>query len=212
MFLLDIAGISATPLCSVFAFKSGKREEIVYYSEPHTLVLPNAIIIKKTDIEKLGNPKSYSIAQIMHDKRFVGVIEKTRSYTGTLDTILKENESGSNLSRVAEGSESLIKMVATGRINYTIEYPIVAAYYAQKQSNNPSSVSSIPITEMAPYSYVYLACTKNAWGKKVVEEWNDVLHQIKPTQEYRTITEMGHTDEGELKIIRQSYDDFIQAK
>ncbi len=199
-------------VCSVFAFKSGKKEDIVYFSEPHTFVLPNAIIMRRTDIEKLGNPKSYSIAQIMNDKRFVGVVEKTRSYTGTLDTILKKNEPGSNLSRVAEGSESLIKMVATGRINYTIEYPIVAAYYAQKQSSKSSSISSIPIAEMDPFSYVYLACTKNAWGKKVIEEWNGVLRQIKPSQKYRKITEMGHNDEGELNIIRENYDNFIKAQ
>ena len=198
-------------ICTVFAFKSGKREDIVYFSEPHTFVLPNAIIMKKANIEKLGDPSTYSIVKLLQDKRFKGYAEKNRSFSGTLDNVLKKNESGSNLKRVAESSESLIKMVSTGRIDYTIEYPIVAAYYDQKY-DNPGSISSIPITEMTPFAYVYLACTKNEWGKKVVERWNAVLRRIKPTQEYRRITEIGHTDEGELKVIRQNYDAFIKAQ
>ena len=160
----------------------------------------------------MGNPDSYSIVKLLQDKRFKGYAEKNRSFTETVDNILKKHESGSNLSRVEESAESLVKMVSAGRIDYTIEYPIVAAYYAEKESNNPGSISSIPIAEMEPIAYVYLNCTKNEWGKEVVQRWNEVLNRIKPTQEYRRITEIGHTDERELKVIRQNYDAFIKAQ
>ncbi len=33
-------------VCYVFGLKTGKRGDLVYYSEPHTFVLPNAIIMK----------------------------------------------------------------------------------------------------------------------------------------------------------------------
>ncbi len=201
-------------VCNMFAFKSGsqRREEIVYFSEPHTFVLPNAIIMKKSTIEKLGNPSSYPIVELLKDERFKGTVEKTRSFTETLDDILKKQEQGSNLSREGVSPESLIKMVASGRIDYTIEYPIVATYFGQKLTKDFGSISSIPITEMEPFAYVYLACTKNEWGKKVIERWNVVLRRIKPTQEYRLITEIGHTDENELRIIRQNYDAFVNAQ
>jgi uncharacterized protein (TIGR02285 family) len=198
-------------VCYPFGLKSGKREDIVYFSAPHTFVLPNAIIMKKTDIEKLGNPDTYSIVKLLQDKRLKGYAEKNRSFTETVDNILKKHESGSNLMRVAESAQSLIKMVSTGRIDYTIEYPIVAAYYEQK-NDTPGSISSIHITEMEPFANVFLACTKNEWGRKVVERWNAVLNRIKPTQEYRRITEIGHTDERELKLIRQYYEAFIKAQ
>ncbi|MCP3945072.1 MAG: hypothetical protein GY710_26840 [Desulfobacteraceae bacterium] len=81
-----------------------------------------------------------------------------------------------------------------------------------KNEDAPSSISSIPITEMAPFAYVYLSCTKNAWGKKVIERWNAALNRIKPTQEYRKIPEIGHTDEKELKLIREHYGAFIKAQ
>ncbi|MCP3944269.1 MAG: transporter substrate-binding domain-containing protein [Desulfobacteraceae bacterium] len=120
-------------ICSPFVLKTAKREEIVYFSIPHTFVLPNAIIMRKTDIKRLGNPDTYSIVELLQDKRFKGYVEKSRSFTAIVDNVLQKHESGSNLTRVAESPESLIKMVATGRVDYTIEYPIVAAYYDKNE-------------------------------------------------------------------------------
>jgi len=198
-------------VCYPFGLKSGKREDLVYFSEPHTFVLPNAIIMNRETFEILGNPTSYSILKLLQDKRFKGYAEKTRSFTAKIDNLLKEHEPGSNLQRVSERAESLIKMVGAGRIDFTIEYPIVASYYDRKNAK-PGGIVSVPIAEMEPFSYVYMCCTKNAWGKDVIERWNEVLHRIKPTQKYRSITEIGHTDEKELKLIRQYYEAFLKAK
>ncbi len=198
-------------LCYPFGLKSGSREKIVYYSAPHTFVLPNAIIVKKELAEKLGNPASYSIVNLLKDKKLKGYAEKNRSFTKKVDVAMKEFEPNSSLSRVSENAESLVKMVVMGRADYTIEYPIVASYF-QKKTGTPGTLVSIPIAEMDPYSYVYMSCTKNEWGKKVIDKWNEALRKIKPTEEYRKITETGHTDEKELMIIRQYYDAFIQEQ
>ncbi len=195
-------------LCYTFGLKSGKREKIVYYSAPHTFVLPNAIIMKKETAQLLGNPESYSIIQLLEQDKLKGYAEKNRSFTNKVDSIMKDHEGGSSLTRVSESAESLVKMVIMGRIDYTIEYPIVATYY-QKKNDALGSLVSIPITEMDPFSYVYMNCTKNEWGRKVIEKWNAALEKIKPTEEYRKITEIGHTNENELLLIKKYYDAFI---
>lgn len=204
--------IENTNMCYVFGLKKGNREDLAHFSSPHTLVLPNAIIMRKKDIEKLGNPESYSIATLLRDKRFKGVAEKTRSFTNSIDTVLKKNEQGSNLTRVDENSESLIRMLSAGRIDYTIDYPIVATYFDKKIIDNPGSLGSVPISEMDEMLYVYMSCTKNEWGKKIINEWNEVLRLIKPTEEYRKIVETGYTDDRELKVIQQNYDAFMLAQ
>lgn len=198
-------------LCYPFGLKSGKREKIVYYSAPHTFVLPNAIIMKKETAKLLGNPKSYSITQLLKQDELKGYAEKNRSFTKKVDLLMNDHEAGSNLERVSEGAESLIKMVVMGRIDYTIEYPIVATYY-QKKINIPGDLVSIPIAEMEPFSYVYMNCTKNEWGRKVIKKWNATLRKIKSTEEYRRITEIGHTEKNELLLIRKYYDAFIQEQ
>jgi len=198
-------------ICYIFGVKTRKRQDIVYYSLPHTFLLPNEIIIKKTDLQKFGNPTSYSIVKLLKDRRIKGYAEKNRSFSEDIDNILKNIEADSNLERISEHTESITRMIITDRIDYTIEYPIVAHYYEEK--NKYSGVlTSIPITEMEKYTYVYMNCTKNEWGKKVIERWNEALQKIKPTDDYRRITEMGHTDKDELKKIRQYYDEFVNAK
>jgi hypothetical protein len=64
---------------------------------------------------------------------------------------------------------------------------------------------------MEPLSYVYMNCTKNEWGRKVIEEWNKVLTRIKSTEEYRRIIEIGYTGQEELDMIRENYDAFMHA-
>lgn len=199
-------------ICYVFGLKTGNREDIAYFSAPHTLILPNAIIMRKTDAEKLGNPETYSLAKLLSDERFKGMVEKSRSFTEVVDNVLKTYEPGSNLSRAGAQPESLVKMVASGRINYTIEYPTVASYHAKKLGDKAGVITSIPIAEMELFTYAYMSCTKNEWGKEIIESWNEVLGKIKPTEKYRRITEAGYTDARELKIIRQNYDAFIEAE
>jgi uncharacterized protein (TIGR02285 family) len=46
-------------ICYIFGVKTRKRQDLVYYSLPHTFLLPNEIIIKKTDLQKFCNPTSY---------------------------------------------------------------------------------------------------------------------------------------------------------
>ncbi|KPA10645.1 hypothetical protein MHK_009151 [Candidatus Magnetomorum sp. HK-1] len=199
-------------ICNIFAYKTPDREKIVYFSEPHTFVLPNAIIMKKENIKKLGHPKSYSIVKLLQDKRFKGIIEKTRSFSQGLDKILEKHKPGSNLTRKAAQPDSFIKMLYDDRIDYTIEYPIVASYLDQKHNPTPNLISSIPIEELPAYNIVHMACPKNEWGKKVIDDWNTVFRKLKRTEEYRKITEMGHIDERELNIIRENYDNFLKIK
>lgn len=196
-------------LCYPFGLKSGEREKWVYYSAPHTFVLPNAIIMKKETALTLGSPESYSIIQLLKQDRLKGYAEKNRSFTQKVDALITDHENGSSLTRVSESAESLVRMVIMGRIDYTIEYPIVAAYYQQK-NQAPGSLVSIPITEMEPFSYVYMSCTRNEWGRRVIEKWNTALEKIKPTKAYQQITQMGHTSEKEVLLIKQYYDAFIR--
>ncbi|ETR67256.1 MAG: hypothetical protein OMM_11797 [Candidatus Magnetoglobus multicellularis str. Araruama] len=103
-------------------------------------------------------------------------------------------------------------MIDANRIDYTIEYPVVAAYFDQKYCLNKGFLSSILIEELPLYNTVCVACPKNEWGQKVINNWNKVFRKLKMTDEYRKITEMGHTDERELQIIRAYYDKFLKLK
>ena len=198
-------------LCYTFGLKSAKRDKLVYYSAPITIGLPNAVIMKKETAHLIGNPASYSIIELLKEEKIKGYVEKNRSFTNKVDSLMINHESGSNLKRVSESSESLTKMVITGRIDYTIEYPIVASYY-EKKLDEEGTLVSIPISEMDPVTYIYVNCTKNERGRRVIEKLDEELKKIKPTTEYRRIVEIGYTPETGLSLIRKHYEDFIQEQ
>ncbi|MBF0236644.1 MAG: TIGR02285 family protein [SAR324 cluster bacterium] len=197
-------------VCNIFAIKTTEREKITEISEPHIYFVPNAIIMKKNTIEKLGNPKSYSLIELLKDNRFHGMIETTRSYS-ELDSILK-NLTATNLVRKAAPPQSYIRMIAEDRIDYTLEYPKIAAYLDHENNPLPNQLSSVAIKELPAYTYGYTACPKNEWGKQVVEDWNQIFRQLKSTPEYFQVISTGVTDERELNLLRENYEYFQKLK
>jgi uncharacterized protein (TIGR02285 family) len=198
-------------ICNIFAYKTEEREHIAYFSEPHTFVLPNAIIMKHDKIKKLDNPKSYSVVKLLGDKRFKGIIEKTRSFSYKLDGILEKHISGSNLIRKSAKPESFIKMIDANRIDYTIEYPVVAAYFDQKYCLNKGFLSSILIEELPLYNTVCVACPKNEWGQLKVIFGSYCIVTIIVTM-FQLFAEYYHTKHSiakEIQLLPKTFGDGI---
>ncbi len=63
----------------------------------------------------------------------------------------------------------------------------------------------VPIKEIAPFYYVYVACPKNEWGKTLVTKINESLKKLRPSDPFRR--EMGQMYGGEqLKTVMKFYD------
>ena len=71
--------------------------------------------------------------------------------------------------------EGLIKLLEAERnIDYTIGHPQEIAWLT-RQGIVEDKFKFIPIKEIAPYSIAYIGCTKNKWGKKVINRINQIL-------------------------------------
>jgi uncharacterized protein (TIGR02285 family) len=121
-----------------------------------------------------------------------------------MDTILEDYASLGTVKRLATPEESIIQMLLADRADYTIEYPFVANYMANKfQAEYDTKIESIPIKELQEYGQSRCACPKNDWGKKVIEDFDKMLERVKRTPEFLKIMQMYHTDPKELEEIRQ---------
>ena len=101
-------------------------------------------------------------------------------------------------------------MLLAGRADYTIEYPYVANYMAKKfQAEYDTKIESIPIMELQDFGQSSCACPKNDWGKKVIDDFDDMLEQVKRTPEFLKIMQLYHTDPKELEEIRQQVTNII---
>ena len=192
-------------ICNILAFKTPERELTTEFSIPSSITLPNRIILKKSSLKSLGSPESISIVELMHNPALSGVLQSARSYSPILDRLLDKHEQGSNISRSLVDAEHLIKMLLRGRFDYMIEYPYIVNYLAKKQPQLQVELSSVRIEEMEAFSISYLACPKNAWGKKVIADYNRTVNKLIHSRKYQSIMQTWHDDPQELKTIKDGY-------
>lgn len=192
--------------CNPVAYKTPERERFAYFSDSNVMVLANSIIMSKDNIQKLGNPETYSLVRMLQDVRFEGILLTNRSYSPKLDALLAQHEADSNIKRTALQEHHLIQQIANQRIDYTLEYPFIAAFLDQTYNVPKATLGSVTIAEVKPYNFAFLACPMTPWGKQIIEDFNRVLEKVIPTREYRQIMERWHDNTNEINLIRKVYD------
>lgn len=197
-------------ICSIFAIRTDERSSYTAFSKPLSMGLPLKIIMRESSIDALGKPDAISIVNLLEDKKFKGIFISKRSYYSTIDTILEQHSSLSTFKTLAIPDENVIRMILSGRADYTLEYSYLANYLASKlQTEYDAKIGSIAVKENLPYGQSCLACPKNGWGKKVVKDFDFMLERIKLQPEYLKIMQMYHTDPKELEEIKQQFTKII---
>jgi len=199
-------------ICNMFAIKTEERTKYALFSKPLSIGLPLRIIMRTSSIETLGSRNPVSIVDILKDNRFNGVFIDKRSYYAVMDEILEKYASLTTVKRLAIPEESVLQMVLAGRADYTLEYPYLANYIVgkfQTRDGDAAGIGSIPIKEIQEYAQSSLACPKNDWGKKVIQDFNEMLDRVKHKPEYLKILQMLYTDPKELEALRQGFEKII---
>ncbi|SHO52364.1 TIGR02285 family protein [Desulfopila aestuarii] len=192
------------------AIKTDQRTEIAVFSQVISFALPHRIIMKRSTLEQLGNPESVALADFIKDKRFHGILEPTRSYSAQLDDILDKGGADANFDRKALAIENIVKMILAGRVDYTIEYPVVVDYLVNTQQlQGEQSLGSVRIAELPRYIPAYIAAPKTPWGFAVIHDIDTMIDGLKRTPQYLEIQKMYHSDPGELDEIQKIYDELI---
>jgi uncharacterized protein (TIGR02285 family) len=198
-------------ILNTLAIKTDERSRYAVFSDVATFSLPHRIIMKKSTLAELGNPEAVLLSEFLRDQRVRGIIEQARSYSPGLDKILKSSERSGNFSRGPLEIASILRMILSGRVDYTIEYPFVVDYVMKKHhTQDMGLIGGIKIQELPPYVIAHVAAPKNQWGIKVIHEINHVIGSVKSTDDYMEAHVMWHSDAGDLRRIRSIYEKLFQ--
>lgn len=193
------------------AIKTEERLHYTIYSDPVSFSLPHRIIMAKSKIDKMGNPESVSLTEFLTDSQYSGILEQGRSYAATLDSELEKREIEGNYLRKPLDVEQILNMIISGRVDYTIEYPLIVDYMLNKYDlPKEAAIGSIAIKELPPYVVAFVAAPKNSWGKEVIGDLNRVLGKLKQEKSYRDMHLMYFRDEQEKKQLLKIYDKIFQ--
>ncbi len=180
-------------VCALAMYKTPERMEFAYFSIPSVFTLPTVLIINKEKFSTFGGSKTASLTDILKSHKYIVGRSKNRSYGVEFDTPLNTYGDDQN-TFVYEGPEltlNLLKMLLAGRIDALAGLPEEAMYLAEKMGLR-ERIMTLNITENQANndaSLTYVACSKNEWGRKTIEDINAVLREQRPTERYRAAYE-----------------------
>ena len=179
--------------CSVGMFKTPERLEFTYFSIPSVFTLPTVLIIHKDRFEAFGGKKTVSLAELLKEGKLMIGRSSNRSYGIEFDTALNTYGNPKNIFKY-EGPElslNLFKMLQAGRIDALPGLPEEAMYLAETMGIRDQIMSlAVEENQANKESWLsYVACSKTEWGKKAIEEINQALIELRPTEKYRAAYE-----------------------
>ncbi len=158
------------------------------YSDSTTRYPASGVIINRASLDKLdlmeGVPVSFARLLSIHTLAFG--LPGSRKYPDALQAALNEHLGQPHIIEIAgtEGPMRVLRQIARGRLDYTIDYPAVLKYFSITE--NDDSLVFIPTIEMGD-AFVdgAIGCTNNPWGQQAIEHINGVLHKLKADPDYR---------------------------
>ncbi|MCP3926001.1 MAG: TIGR02285 family protein [Desulfobacterales bacterium] len=196
------------------ALKTKEREKNVIYSIPYLLVLPNAILIKKSKLKFFKpyiNKGVFSLEKTVKESDFKLGIEAGRAYGSPVDKILMKYKGNKNIKVYYDNiSRKFAKNLLKNNIDYTIGYSCEMTYFLKKLKKK-ENVISVPIKGMHEYLLVYFVFPKTKWGKKVVIKVNTILRKHRNTELFHKSYEYWLDNMGK-KIYRKYVKEFYRKK
>lgn len=178
--------------------KTPERESYGYFSLPSSIFLPLRIIVRR---DRLNDFKGrQSLQALLQNHQFITSVMRDRSYSPTVDKLLAAYPPKENYSEQIEA----IGMLLTGRIDFMVELPLLAFDQARVMGR-PGELIAIPMQEADEVVFNRVMCSKNEWGRQVVQQVNKVLIANRGQAYYRRIIERWHDPES-VAEIRRIYD------
>jgi uncharacterized protein (TIGR02285 family) len=170
--------------CALGALYSELRAGSRLYSKPLALhpALAIGFVSGKLSRHSAIQSEGVNLNVLALDSTLTGAYQPNRLYPPAITQMLQR--AGSNLNRYALTSElNAVALLASGRIDYVVEYPERLQYY---NSVLPQAVSlehrAIIGANTASVSYV--ACTKDAIGQAAIAAVNQALYGLWQQAEY----------------------------
>ena len=196
--------------CALAMYKTPEREEFAYFSIPSVFTLPIVLIITKDSFERFGGNKNVSLQDVLENNSYIVGRSKNRSYGIIFDEVLNTYGNDQNIYSFEGGelSLNLFKMLLAGRIDALPALPEEAMYLAETLGFK-EQIMTLGIVENQQNneaSITYVACSKNDWGKRAIDDINTVLVELRPTTAYRAAYERW-LDPSSINNYRQLYQD-----
>ncbi|WP_155419350.1 hypothetical protein [Chromobacterium subtsugae] len=167
-------------VCQPSLLKTVEREAYMEFSDPVEFVLPYYIVMRSDRTARL---KAYrdadgaiDIARLMHDLSLTTVRQEMRGYPPVVLSAFTAAAGQKNILQTSADDVGPFSQLASGWVDYIIAYPDEVYWFA-RHLKLPTSIKFVyfPIASHPKYTIGYAACTKGAWGRKIVKRVNEIV-------------------------------------
>jgi uncharacterized protein (TIGR02285 family) len=171
-------------LCFASVNKTSSREKFAYFT-PIFLHPPMGLVVlrDRQSTSVLQKPPQ-SLASILKEhKDFQGYVESERSYNREIDALISKGNA--SLQKITvPNTGHLLRMLDAGRMDYTLEYPMMVEYQSKKLIVK-NKLSVIPLVEAPDWITSYVACTRNPWGQERIHDIEVAIGDAARSQAFR---------------------------
>lgn len=196
--------------CHPALYITPEREKEMIFSNASILNANNRVIARPEKILPFLNNGQVSLEKILQQNSLVFGHVKNRSYGNIIDDIFKRHEHAENIVQVDNiDLNRVFQMIERERVDISISYPYEIQHYLMKNPQSTGQLAAYAIENIPAYNIGAIACPKNAWGKKVIQQINTILKEIKPTAEYQTAITAWRENERNNPAFIQYYRDYF---
>lgn len=191
--------------CWIGAVKTPEREAFAYFSIPYGFVIAQRLVVRAESREAFERNGLPELDRILKTETLRTSALRGRAYNRQIDLLMARHPPRQQHSSIAEA----LQMVMADRLDYIVEYPVVARFHAMEKGN-PDALAALPFREMSDIILASVMCPRTEWGRKVITEINTVIRAERASPAFRAAMERWNDSEG-ITRIRTLYDPVFLA-
>lgn len=172
------------PRCTTILLQGHELGRASYFV-PFLPALPMQLVVRADAYTSLPLQEGgeVSLEQILNS-RLKGAITASRGYPNDLQPLLSKAVVAARLQSINSNSNgaNLLSMIQVGRLDYTIELPIVIKRFSDT-TPQPEQLIGVPISEDNKLATTGFYCARTEWGKTVARRLDQAIRELASTPE-----------------------------
>lgn len=168
------------PLCFPCMIHRVQPTKTAVFSTPTHWYRPQGVITRKALANhfsvQFGHP--LVLANLLQNQTFKLGLAAGRRY-GELEPLLEPYRKTALTRSGDESSVALLKMIQSGRIDFTLDYDIILTYLNKTAPEQAKGLVYVPLAELPLPIAGAVGCSNSDWGRQQVELINTVLPKVK---------------------------------
>lgn len=178
---------SGQEACGVGLYRSPERDA-VSYATPLFVTQTVSVVLRRELLERHPEWRDgVPLATIIRQPDLSGEISLARSFGPRWEAILAAAGAG-NLHANAHGlPQNLYRMIASGRIDYTVSSLQSMTYVVAHSDIAPEALVGIPILDLDPFLVSSILCPRTEWGLTTIRAIDAALRQLATDPSFRAL-------------------------